>query len=262
MKVCILTGGSSGIGRYTAIELVRRGYTVYALSRRAGDAAGVRYLTADVTNDADIHAAIDTVMRDCGRIDLLVNNAGFGISGAIEFTETEAAMRQFDVNFFGAVRMCRAVLPILRAQNSGRIVNIGSVAGVVAIPFQAYYSAAKSALCAYTLALANEVRPFGITAVCIQPGDIRTGFTAAREKTSLGDDVYGGRIARSVAEMERDEQNGMLPEAAAAYIAKVADSRDKKPVRTIGFSYKLVCVLAKLLPVRILNHLVGRLYAK
>lgn len=207
MKVCVLTGGSSGIGRYTAIELVRRGYTVYALSRRAGDAAGVRYLTADVTNDADIHAAIDTVMRDCGRIDLLVNNAGFGISGAIEFTETEAAMRQFDVNFFGAVRMCRAVLPILRAQNSGRIVNIGSVAGV---PFQAYYSAAKSALCAYTLALANEVRPFGITAVCIQPGD----------------------------------------------------SRDEKPVRTVGFSYKLVCVLAKLLPVRILNHLVGRLYAK
>ena len=248
MKVCVLTGGSSGIGRYTAIELVRRGYTVYALSRRAGDAAGVRYLTADVTNDADIHAAIDTVMRDCGRIDLLVNNAGFGISGAIEFTETEAAMRQFDVNFFGAVRMCRAILPILRAQNSGRIVNIGSVAGAVAIPFQAYYSAAKSALC--------------ITAVCIQPGDIRTGFTAAREKTILGDDVYGGRIARSVAGMERDEQNGMLPEAAAAYIAKVADSRDKKPVRTVGFSYKLVCVLAKLLPVRILNHLVGRLYAK
>ena len=262
MKVCVITGGSSGIGRFTAIELVRRGYTVYALSRHAGDAAGVRYLTADVTRDADIRTAIDTVMRECGRIDLLINNAGFGISGAIEFTETETAMHQFDVNFFGAVRMCRAVLPILRKQGGGRIVNIGSVAGAVAIPFQAYYSAAKSALCAYTLALANEVRPFGITAVCIQPGDIRTGFTAAREKTILGDDVYGGRIARSVAGMERDEQNGMSPETAARYIAGVADSRGKKPVRAVGFSYKLICVLVKLLPVRAVNRLVGRLYAE
>ena len=148
MKVCVITGGSSGIGKYTAIELVRRGYTVYALSRHAGDAASVRYLTADVTRDADIRAAVDTVLRECGRIDLLINNAGFGISGAIEFTDTDAAIRQFDVNFFGAVRMCRAVLPILRKQGGGRIVNIGSVAGVVAIPFQAYYSAAKSALCA------------------------------------------------------------------------------------------------------------------
>jgi len=109
MKVCVITGGSSGIGKYTAIELVRRGYTVYALSRHAGDAAGVRYLTADVTCDADIRAAVDTVLRECGRIDLLINNAGFGISGAIEFTDTDAAIRQFDVNFFGAVRMpCRA----------------------------------------------------------------------------------------------------------------------------------------------------------
>ena len=255
-------GGSSGIGKYTAIELVRRGYTVYALSRHAGDAAGVRYLTADVTCDADIRAAVDTVLRECGRIDLLINNAGFGISGAIEFTDTDAAIRQFDVNFFGAVRMCRAVLPILRKQGGGRIVNIGSVAGVVAIPFQAYYSAAKSALYAYTLALANEVRPFGITAICMQPGDIRTGFTAAREKEVLGDDIYSGRISRSVAGMERDEQNGMSAEAAAKYIAKVADSRDKKPVRTIGFSYKLVCVLAKLLPVRAVNRLIGMLYAK
>lgn len=262
MKVCVITGGSSGIGKYTAIELVRRGYTVYALSRHAGDAAGVRYLTADVTCDADIRAAVDTVLRECGRIDLLINNAGFGISGAIEFTDTDAAIRQFDVNFFGAVRMCRAVLPILREQGGGRIVNIGSVAGVVAIPFQAYYSAAKSALCDYTLALANEVRPFGITAICMQPGDIRTGFTAAREKEVLGDDIYSGRISRSVAGMERDEQNGMSAEAAAKYIAKVADSRDKRPVRTIGFSYKLVCVLAKLLPVRAVNRLIGMLYAK
>lgn len=258
----MLTGGSSGIGKYTAEALARRGYTVYSLSRHAGDAPGVRHLTADVTREEDIAAAVDTVMRECGRIDLLVNNAGFGISGAVEFTETEAAMRQFDVNFFGAVRMCRAVLPVMREAGGGKIINIGSVAGAVPIPFQAYYSAAKSALCAYTLALANEVRPFGITAVCIQPGDIRTGFTAAREKAACGDDIYGGRITRSVAGMERDEQNGMSPEAAARIIAKVADSHGKKPVYTVGFSYKLVCVLAKLLPARAVNRIVGMLYAK
>lgn len=258
----MLTGGSSGIGKYTAEALVHRGYTVYSLSRHAGNAAGVHHLTADVTREEDIAAAVDTVMRECGRIDLLVNNAGFGISGAIEFTETEAAMRQFDVNFFGAVRMCRAVLPIMREAGGGRIVNIGSVAGAVPIPFQAYYSAAKSALCAYTLALANEVRPFGITAVCIQPGDIRTGFTAAREKAMCGDDIYGGRITRSVAGMEHDEQNGISPEVAARIIAKVADSHGRKPVYTVGFSYKLVCALAKLLPARAVNRIVGMLYAK
>ena len=113
------------------------------------------------------------------------------------------------------VRMNHVVLPILRKQGYGRIVNLSSVAGSIPIPFQTYYSASKAAINSYTMATANEVRPFGVQVCCVQPGDIRTGFTAARQKNPMGDDVYGGRIARSVAGMEKDEQNGMTPEQAS-----------------------------------------------
>ena len=150
----------------------------------------------------------------------------------------------------------------MRRQCHGRIVNLSSVAGAISIPFQTYYSASKAAINSYTMALANEVKPFGIQVCCVQPGDIRTGFTAAREKNPEGDDIYGGRIARSVAGMERDEQNGMAPEKAGAFIAHVADKKSVRPVNTIGPQYKFFCVLAKLLPAKTLNWLVGLIYAK
>ena len=261
-KTAIVTGGSSGIGRCTAMALRDAGCRVYEFSRRDNPIPGVRHMGVDVTNEERVRAAVAEIRKETGGIDILINCAGFGISGAVEFTPAQQARAQFDVNFFGVVNVSQAVIPVMREQGSGRIVNVSSVAAVAHIPFQAFYSASKAAVSSYSCALDNELRPYDIRVTAVQLGDIRTGFTAAREKTILGDDVYGGRIARSVAGMERDEQNGMLPEAAAAYIAKVADSRDKKPVRTVGFSYKLVCVLAKLLPVRILNHLVGRLYAK
>ena len=193
---------------------------------------------------------------------MLINNAGFGISGAVEFTKTEDAQHQLDVNFFGMVRMNRQVLPVMRRQCYGRIVNLSSVAGAIPIPFQTYYSASKAAINSYTMALANEVKPFGIQVCCVQPGDIRTGFTAAREKNPEGDDIYGGRIARSVAGMERDEQNGMDPEKAGAFIAHVATRKGIRPVNTIGLQYKFFCFLVKILPAKTLNWLVGLIYAK
>lgn len=262
MKVCIITGASSGIGRATAENMLKRGYKVYGISRRGGDVENIVSLCADVTDEQEIAKAIDTVMAESGRIDVLINNAGFGISGAIEFTSTENAERQFNVNFFGAVRMCRAVLPIMRKQGFGRIVNIGSVAGDIAIPFQSFYSAAKAALCSYTLALINEVREFNMTAVCIEPGDIHTGFTAARNKNTQGDDIYSGRISRSVERMEKDEQNGMSPDAAGKYIAKIASKRSSKPILIIGTQYKAAVLLKKLLPLSLINRLVGTIYAK
>lgn len=262
IKVCIITGASSGIGRAAAENMLKRGYRVYGISRRGGDIDGVVRLCADVTDEQEIFKAVNTVMAESGRIDVLINNAGFGISGAAEFTETEDAERQFNVNFFGAVRMCRAVLPIMRKQCCGRIVNIGSVAGDIAIPFQSFYSAAKAALCSYTLALINEVREFNITVVCIEPGDIRTGFTAARRKNTEGDDIYNGRISRSVEKMEKDEQTGMSPETAGKYIAKIASKQSSKPVLIIGAQYKAVGLLKKLLPLSLTNRIVGAIYAK
>ena len=261
-KVCVITGGTSGIGKCTAQAMLEKGYTVYELSRRAQGIEGLHHIVADVTDEQTLAAAINEILQREDHIDVVINNAGFGISGAVEFTKTEDAQHQLDVNFFGMVRMNRQVLPIMRKQGYGRIVNLSSVAGAIAIPFQTYYSASKAAINSYTMALANEVKPFGIQVCYVQPGDIRTGFTAAREKNQLGDDIYGGRIARSVAGMERDEQTGMAPEKAGAFIAHVATRKGSKPVNTIGLQYQFFCFLAKVLPAKALNYLVGLIYAK
>lgn len=206
-QVAIVTGGTSGIGKATALALKASGCTVYEFSRRAQGVEGLHHIAADVTSEDSVRAAVAQVMDAEGRIDILVNNAGFGISGAIEFTSTADAKSLFDVNFFGMVNMNRAVIPIMRQAGRGRIVNLSSVAAPVPIPFQAYYSATKASVNAYAMALANELRPFGITVCAVMPGDIHTGFTAARRKVSEGDDIYGGRISRSVARMEHDEQD-------------------------------------------------------
>lgn len=261
--VAVVTGGSSGIGRCTALALKDLGYTVYEFSRREKGFDDVAHICCDVTKEDAVNAAVKEVLDREGTIDVVVNAAGFGISGAVEFTQTADAKRLFDADFFGTVNVNRAVLPHMRGKHSGRIVNISSVAAPIAIPFQTYYSAAKSAINAYTMALANEVRPYGVTVCAVQPGDIATGFTAAREKSIDGDAEYGGRIERSVATMERDEQNGMKPEVAGRFIARVAKKKkSRKPLYTIGAQYKLFCFLAKVLPAQLLNWLVGLIYAK
>ena len=256
-KIAVVTGGSSGIGLAAARALLKAGLVVYVLSRRPFSEKGLHHLCCDVADEEQVQSAV----RE-GDLDLVVNCAGFGISGAVEFTELADAKKQLDVNFFGMVNMNKAALSHMRERRNGRIVNISSVAAPAAIPFQAYYSASKAAINAYTAALANEVRPYGVTVTAVQPGDIATGFTAAREKSWAGDEEYGGRIARSVKKMEHDEQNGMAPEKAGACIAKIALKKRVKPLYTIGFAYKAVCLALKLLPCGFANRVIGRMYAK
>ena len=261
-KVVILTGGTSGIGRATVELLRKQGCTVYELSRRPAPADSW-HRSVDVTDGAAVKAAVDAVAEREGRIDILINNAGFGISGAMEFTDPADAHRLMEVNLFGMDNAIRAALPHMRRAGSGRIVNISSVAGVFAIPFQAWYSISKAAVRSLTLALYNEVAPFGIQVTSVMPGDIRTGFTAARKKSAAGDDVYGGRISASVAKMEKDEQGGMAPEAAARTIARVALMKGRvKPFYTIGLSYKCLVLLDHLLPCRAVRWLLYQLYGK
>lgn len=261
-KVAIVTGGTSGIGLCTAQALLDRGCRVYTISRKPAQLDGIFHICADVTDEAAVCAAAEQVLAAEGRIDLVVNCAGFGISGAVEFTRLEDAKAQFDVNFFGMTNMNKAVIAAMRQQGGGRLVNISSVAAVAHIPFQTYYSASKAAIESYTCALANELRPFGITVTCAQPGDICTGFTQARKKSAEGDEIYHGRISRSVASMEKDEQNGMKPETAGRLIAKLALKKKVKPIYTIGFGYQCLSVLCKVFPCRLRNWIVGLLYAK
>ncbi|MBQ7118571.1 MAG: SDR family oxidoreductase [Clostridia bacterium] len=261
-KIALVTGGSSGIGRCTAISLKNMGCKVYEISRRDIPCEGITHLTADVTDENAVKSAVKSIIEADDRIDILINCAGFGISGAVEFTEEAEARKQFDVNFFGTVNVTKAVLPFMRKNKVGRIVNVSSVAAVAHIPFQTYYSASKAAIESYTCCLANEVKPFGITVTAVQPGDIATEFTAAREKSFEGDDAYCGRIGRSVAGMERDEEKGMRPEKAGEYIAKIALKKKVKPVYAIGFTYKFLAVLCKIFPSSVRNYIVGMLYAK
>ena len=260
-KVIIITGGTSGIGLNTARLLTEQGCRVYEFSRREEGTAAAIHIVADVTDEQQVNHAVQEVLEHEGHIDVVINNAGFGISGAIEYTDTEEAKRQFDVNFFGMVRVNRAMLPIMHKQGYGRIINMSSVAAPIAIPFQAYYSASKAAVKTYSLALHSEVKPYGIEVCCIMPGDISTGFTAARRKNPEGDEIYGGRISRSVAVMEHDEMTGIPAEKAGAFVADKA-IRKKIPVLcTLGGKYKLFVFLTRLLPTRILTDLVGKIYA-
>ena len=254
-KVVIVTGGTSGIGLAAVKALREKSCTVYALSRH-GD------IPCDVSDEASARAAVEQVLQREGRVDILVNCAGFGISGAAELTPLETAKRQLDVNLFGTANMVNAVIPAMRRQGGGRIVNTGSVAGFVPIPFQAWYSASKAAVQSYTMAMANELRPFGITLAAVLPGDTKTGFTAARNKIDDRSNLYQGRIERSVARMEHDEQNGVPAETVGRLIARVALKKRVKPLYIPGFSYNLVNVLIRILPSGLANRLIGLLYAK
>jgi short-subunit dehydrogenase len=160
------------------------------------------------------------------------------------------------------VNVNKAVIPYMRNNNGGRIVNISSVAAVAHIPFQTYYSASKAATESYTCALANEVKQFGISVTAIQPGDICTEFTNARKKSFVGDDVYGGMIERSVSGMEKDERKGMSPDFAGKYITKISLKKKVKPIYAMGTSYKFLSTLCKIFPCGIRNRIIGMLYAK
>ncbi len=261
-KIAVVTGGSSGIGRCTAKALNDMGIKVYEFSRRDIPLENVTHITCDITDEKACRNAVTTVAEKEGKIDILINCAGAGISGAVEFTELSQAKMQFDINFFGMVNVTKEVIGVMRKNGGGRIVNISSVAAVTHIPFQAYYSASKAATESYSFALGNELKPFGITVTAIEPGDIATGFTGARNKSFAGDDIYMGRISESVSKMEKDEENGMSAEKAGEYIAKIALRNKVKPVYAIGMTYKFLCVLCKIFPAGVRNAIVGMLYAK
>jgi short-subunit dehydrogenase len=234
--VVLITGASSGIGACCAAHLAKNGHRVYGGARGAVAAPGVEPLTLDVADDSSVARAVETIVAREGRLDILVNNAGFGIAGAIEDTSIDEAREQFEVNCFGVLRVCRAVLPVMRKQKSGYIVNIGSIGGLIAIPFQGFYSASKFALEGFSESLRLEVRPFGIHVVLLEPGDHRTGFTQNRRSTrgSAEGSVYRDRFERAVARMAADEQTGPSPEGIAELLHRVLKNPNPRLRYTAG----------------------------
>ena len=260
-QVVVITGASSGIGLCTGSLFADKGYIVYSLSRSCPPDNRLFHIPTDVYLESSVENAISEIIRCEGKIDILINNAGFGISGAAETTLLEDAKKQFDINFFGMFLCIKHVLAHMRAAGSGRIINVSSVAAVLPVPYQSFYSSAKGAVNAFSLSLANEVKPFGVSVTAIMPGDIKTGFTNARKKNDNIHEAYKEREERAVSRMEKDEQNGMEPSAVAECIYKTALKKHPKPLYTVGFQYKALVTLAKILPTSIVNKIEGKMYS-
>jgi NAD(P)-dependent dehydrogenase (short-subunit alcohol dehydrogenase family) len=253
-QVVLVTGASAGIGRAVADDLSASGWAVTGASRRGTGGSGWTGLVMDVDDDDAVTRGIAEVVERNGHIDALVAGAGWGLAGAVEQTSIDEAKAQVETNFWGVVRCVLAVLPTMRAQGHGRLVVISSIGGVIALPFQAYYSASKFALEGFAEALAYEVAPFGISVTLVQPGNVATDFTAARRMAegAGGDGAYAVAERKAITTMERDEANGVPTADAARTVHKVLQSRRPPRRVSVGKSGERVGLVAKrLMPFRL-----------
>ncbi|WP_432845848.1 oxidoreductase [Amycolatopsis sp. CA-161197] len=270
-KVALVTGASSGIGESTARELLERGYTVYGAARRVERMAdlaerGVRTLALDVTDEESVEKAVAAIVAESGRIDLLVNNAGYGSYGAVEDVPLSEARYQFEVNVFGAARLIQLVLPVMRAQRSGRIVNISSMGGKIYTPLGAWYHGTKFALEGFSDSLRMEVRPFGIDVVVVEPGGIATewGGIAVDHMTEVsGKGAYSDLAGKLAKGMNSGINARMMsqPSVIAKTVAKAATARRPRTRYAAGFGAKPLIFLRRALPDRAFDTLITRALA-
>jgi NAD(P)-dependent dehydrogenase (short-subunit alcohol dehydrogenase family) len=255
-KVALVTGASSGIGEATAVRLAKAGYEVYGTSRRGaqGRQRSFEMLALDVTNDESVAAVVRDVIRLDGRIDLLVNNAGFGVSPAgAEESSIAQAQSIFDTNFFGTVRMTSAVVPHMRLQQSGRIINIGSVLGFLPMPYMALYAATKHAIEGYSESLDHELRTKGVRVSVIEPAYTKTGFDAnALEPDSKHDDYREIRAALAVKIKELVE-TGDDPSVVAEVVLKAASAAQPKLRYTAGGLANRLRLLRRFAPAGVMD---------
>ena len=208
--VVLITGASSGFGRAIAERLAKRGLRVFGTSRHPNSAGlGYEMVAMDVDDDASVADGVAAVIQAAGRIDVVVNNAGVVMAGSIEDTTIEEAKQQIETNLFGVVRVTRAVIPQMRRQGGGKIINMSSIGGLISLPFQAFYCVSKFGVEAFTEALRMELRPFNIKVCCIEPGDFKTEMTDKRIVVAAADSAaYGAQMRKSVDSYADDERNG------------------------------------------------------
>ena len=259
-KVVVVTGASAGIGKSICHYLTKKGFIVYGLSRRKVNDEPFFNFQVDITYVSSIDHAIETIIENEGRIDILINNAGMGISGSVENTPLEDARRLFDVNFFGSVQMIQRIIPHMRKNGYGKIINISSLAANFPIPFQTFYSASKAAFSSFTHALHNELKPFNISVTAVLPGDIKTEFTKHREKNDNDDEAYGTRIKKSIETMEKDEQNGMDPIVISKQVYKLIRKKKMPIESTVGFQYKTMLFIQRFVSKTFVNNILGLMY--
>jgi NAD(P)-dependent dehydrogenase (short-subunit alcohol dehydrogenase family) len=265
-KTILVTGASTGIGQCCAEHLSVRGYRVFGTSRRASEqpgqvVRGVEMIQMDVDDDQSVARGVRMVVDRAGRMDAVINNAGWGLMGAVEDTTIEEAKAQLETNFFGVLRVCREILPVMRRQGGGHVINISSLGGVVGLPFSALYSASKFAVEGLSEAVRLETARFGIRVVLIEPGDFRTNFTAMRRMTraSASDSAYREAVARALAAQEKEERNGPGPESIARLVEKVLKSAHPRLRYTVGMaSQRIVVPCKRFLPQRLFEWIFRR----
>jgi len=254
-KVVLITGASTGIGKETAIFLAKNGYTIYGAARRSDklkelESLGIRTMAMDVTNDESMVRGIQQIITVEGHIDILVNNAGFGSYGAIEDVSMQDARYQLDVNLFGAARLIQLVLPNMRKQHSGKIVNISSIGGKIATPFGGWYHASKFALEGLSDALRNEVRPFGIDVILIEPGGVKSEWAQIAGDNLIkvsGNTAYQSMAEKFATSLKTTEDKNPEPIVIAELIKKAIEAKKPKARYSAGYMAAPVLFLRKIL---------------
>jgi len=267
-RIALVTGASSGIGEATVRQLLADGYAVYAAARRAErmtalGAAGARIVTLDVTDDVTINATIRRIENEAGRLDVLVNNAGYGAYGALEDVPLDEARRQFEVNLFGAARLIQLALPMMRAQRSGRVVNVTSIGGKGWEPFGSWYHATKFALEGLSDCLRLEVKPFGIDVIVVEPGAIRTEWGGIAHESLLrrsGESAYAPYARRHARMFEWAAGTNMAspPEVVAHTISRAVAARRPRTRYATGGGAGMFLALNRLLSDRMQDRLMWR----
>jgi NAD(P)-dependent dehydrogenase (short-subunit alcohol dehydrogenase family) len=269
-QVALVTGGSSGIGECTVRELMDAGFVVYTVARRvdrmkALAEAGAHVFAMDVTDDASMVAGVQRVIDEQGRIDVLVNNAGYGSYGAVEDVPIDEARRQFEVNVFGLARLTQLVTPHMRRQGSGRIINISSIGAKFYEPFGAWYHATKFAVEGLSDSLRMELKPFGVDVVLIEPGPIITEWNEIARDSLLersGDTDYGRYARRAHRVLTEFDKPGRAsrPEAVARKIRKAATTRRPAARYPVGRGARIITSSRDHLPDRVFDQVVSRMY--
>ncbi|HSI46395.1 MAG TPA: oxidoreductase [Methylophilus sp.] len=258
-KIALVTGASSGIGLFTAQALLKAGYRVFGTSRKQHDGQpGITMLICDVTDEASVQATIAEVLKQAGQIDLVVNNAGIGLLGGAEESSIAQAQRVFDVNVFGVARVVNAVLPVMRQQKNGRIINISSVLGLIPAPYNAFYASTKHALEGYSESLDHEVRSFGIRVVLVQPGVTQTSFEENLTRVDQPLAIYEAERTRSEALMRKWMETGDAPQVVADTVVTAATARHPKLRYSAGKQSRQVRALRRFLPERLVDSILRK----
>lgn len=262
-KVILITGASSGIGKITAEFLSNKGFKVYGTSRnpKPGE-ENFTFLKLDVLDKGSIEKAIETLLKKEGRIDVLINNAGMGITGPVEETSTDEMRRVFDTNFFGAIEVMQGVLPVMRKQGSGLIVNVTSIAGYMGLPFRGIYSATKGALELVTEAVSMETKAFNIKVTNIAPGDFATNIASGRYHSPvIKDSAYAKIYQKNLDLMDAHVNSGKDPIEMAEQIYRIINDSSPRLHYKVGeFLQKFSIVLKRVLPDRVYEKMIMKHY--